>query len=282
MLTGQSLINELTQSPPGLTREEVKERFWGSLFGIDGELTCAVVTLSADAKRDLKATLDTIKRLTLECGVPADALQLGGPPVMNQAINDTSAKSLGELAALSGVVGLCVAFWCFRSVQLTLLVVFAGVYSAACSLAVVGFSGASMNAILMTMAPLVYVTATSGAIHLANYYREAVLEKGSAGAAGRAIRHAWLPLSLATSTTAVGLLSLWYSELWPIKLFGLFSAIGVVISLFSLFLVLPSVLEHFPVRGARSRTRRSKRRAKPRCPRSGRSSPRRSRTTMAK
>jgi predicted RND superfamily exporter protein len=34
--------------------------------------------------------------------------------------------------------------------------------------------------------------------------------------------------------------------LFPIKLFGLFSAIGVVISLFSLFLVLPSVLELWP------------------------------------
>ena len=57
-----------------------------------------------------------------------------------------------------------------------------------------------------------------------------------------------MPLALATSTTAVGLLSLWYSELSPIKLFGLFSAIGVVISLFSLFLVLPSVLELWPTR----------------------------------
>lgn len=249
VLTGPSLIAELTKSPPGLTPEEVKERFRGFLFGIDGEVTCAVVTLTADAKQDLKATLNVIEHLaTKECGIPADSLRLGGPPVMNQAINASSARSLGQLAGLSGVVGLFIAFWCFRTIPLTLLVVLAGVYSAACSLAVVAFSGASMNAILMTMAPLVYVAATSGAIHLANYYREAVLEKGSVGAAGRAIRHAWLPLSLATSTTAIGLLSLWYSELSPIKLFGVFSAIGVVISLFSLFLVLPSVLEFFPNR----------------------------------
>lgn len=249
VITGPSLIAELTKSPPGLTAEEVRERFRGFLFGIDGEVTCAVVTLTADAKQDLKATLKSIEHLaTQECAIPAASLRLGGPPVMNQAINASSSRSLGELAALSGIVGLVIAFWCFRSISLTLLVVLAGVYSAACSLAVVGFSSASMNAILMTMAPLVYVAATSGAIHLANYYREAVLEKGSAGAAGRAIRHAWVPLCLATSTTAIGLLSLWYSELSPIRLFGVFSAIGVVISLFSLFFVLPSVLEFLPVR----------------------------------
>lgn len=249
VLTGPSLIKELSESPPGLEDKEIKERFTGSLFGIDGELTCAVVTLTTAAKRDLNATLNVIHRIaTKECGVPEAALRLGGPPVVNRAIDTSSSRSMRQLAMLSGVVGLCIAFWCFRTIKLTLLVVFAGVYSAGCSMAVVAFTGESMNAILMTMAPLVYVAATSGAIHLANYYREAVLERGHKGAAGRAIRHAWLPLALATSTTAVGLLSLWYSELEPIKHFGLYSAIGVVISLFTLFLVLPSVLELWPTR----------------------------------
>jgi predicted RND superfamily exporter protein len=249
VVTGKSLMDELTGPPLDLTPEEVRQRFRGTLFGPDGEQTCAVFTLTDDAKRDLKTTIGVIRRIaTQECGISADELQLGGPPVVNQTIDVASARSLRQLAALSGIVGLLIAWWCFRTIKLTVLVVFAGVYSAMCSMAVVAFSGQVMNAILMTMAPLVYVAATSGAIHLANYYREAVLEKGSLGAAGRAIRHAWLPLSLATSTTAVGLLSLWYSELLPIKLFGLFSAIGVVISLFALFLVLPSVLDLWPAR----------------------------------
>ncbi len=249
VVTGRSVMEKLSSPPVSLEPDAVKERFRGSLFGKDGELTCIIVTLTDAAKRDLNSTLRGIRRLaTQECGVPEDQLRLGGPPVVNQAIDSASSKSMRQLAALSGIVGLFIAFWCFRTIKLTILVVFSGVYSAAFSMAVVALSGQPMNAILMTMAPLVYVAATSGAIHLANYYREAVREKGPAGAAGRAIRHAWLPLSLATSTTAVGLLSLWYSELWPIKQFGLFSAIGVVISLFSLFLVLPSVLELWPTK----------------------------------
>lgn len=255
VLTGRSILDELTKPPLALTPEEVKRRFQGTLFGPDGEQTCAIVTLSDEAKHDLRTTISSIRRIaTQECGISEEELKLGGPPVVNQAIDTASASSMRQLATLSGIVGLFIAWWCFRTVKLTLLVVFAGVYSAAFSMAIVAFSGWSMNAILMTMAPLVYVAATSGAIHLANYYREAVLEKGYVGAAGRAIKHAWLPLVLATSTTAIGLLSLWYSELLPIKLFGLFSAIGVVISLFSLFLVLPSVLELWPIRPRESNT----------------------------
>lgn len=255
VLTGRSILDELTQPPLSLTAEEVKHRFKGTLFGPDGEQTCAIVTLTNEAKQDLNTTLGSIRRIaTQECGIREDELKLGGPPVVNQTIDSASATSLRQLATLSGIVGLFIAWWCFRTIKLTLLVVFAGVYSAAFSMAVVAVSGWSMNAILMTMAPLVYVAATSGAIHLANYYREAVLEQGYVGAAGRAIKHAWLPLALATSTTAIGLLSLWYSELLPIKLFGLFSAIGVVISLFSLFLVVPSVLELWPSRERGSKT----------------------------
>jgi predicted RND superfamily exporter protein len=252
VISGSSLIDELAKPPLSLSADEVKQRFAGTLFGPDGKQTCVVVVLTPEAKRHLKHTVSMVRELGVqECGIPADQFYLGGPPVVNVAIDAASSRSLMQLAALSGVVGLVIAWWCFRALRLTFLIFFSGLYSAAASLAVVAMTGWSMNAILMTMAPLVYVAATSGAIHLSNNYRDAVHEKGREGAAGRAIRHAWVPLGLATSTTAVGLLSLLYSELKPIESFGLFSAIGVVISLFVLFLVLPSVLEIFPPKETR-------------------------------
>ena len=63
----------------------------------------------------------------------------------------------------------------------------------------------------------------------------------------RAIKHAWLPFSLATGTTAVGLLTLCYSELVPIQLFGFYSAVGVVISLLFLFFFMPAAFERRPL-----------------------------------
>ena len=44
----------------------------------------------------------------------------------------------------------------------------------------------------------------------------------------------------AASTTALGLLSLGYSDLNPIRMFGAFSAVGVVLGSLTHFLVLPA------------------------------------------
>jgi len=97
------------------------------------------------------------------------------------------------------------------------------------------------------MPSLVYVATTSGAIHLANYYRDQIAETGIVdGAAGRSVHHALLPLSLATGTTAIGLATLAVSELVPIRMFGIFSAIGVVVSFFVLISFMPAALELFP------------------------------------
>ena len=92
------------------------------------------------------------------------------------------------------------------------------------------------------MVPLVYVTGISGAIHLSNYYLEAARHGSLPEAPGKAVAHAAVPLVLAAVTTALGLLSLCYSELNPIRLFGVFSAIGVVIGSLAQFTLLPAAL----------------------------------------
>ena len=68
------------------------------------------------------------------------------------------------------------------------------------------------------------------------------MRSGAANPVRQAVRHAALPLGLATATTAVGLLSLWFSDLLPIRLFGLFSAIGVVVTLALQLVLLPALL----------------------------------------
>jgi predicted RND superfamily exporter protein len=102
-----------------------------------------------------------------------------------------------------------------------------------------------LNAVLITMVPLVYVTTVSGAIHLANYYLEALRFSSPRKAPDVAVRHAALPLALAAVTTVLGLLSLGYSDLSPIQQFGVFSAVGVAIGSAAQFLLLPAALAWF-------------------------------------
>jgi predicted RND superfamily exporter protein len=242
ILTGRSLIERLTEPPLELDEDLAIQRLQGSIVGPDGEQTCAVMTLTEAATSRLEPTLGLIAQAAAAAGIAPNELRIGGIPVINAALNRESTASLVRLAGLSGVLGMLVAWLCFRDLRLTSLVLALGIYSAAASLAVVPLFGVPLNAILITMVPLVYVTSISGAIHLSNYYLDATRESSLAEAPGKAVAHAAVPLVLAAVTTAIGLLSLTYSELTPIRLFGVFSAIGVVVGSLAQFLLLPAAL----------------------------------------
>ena len=260
--TGPRAVDLMTQEPLNLERDEAISRLTGAIIGpaprsADGEpladdpdkrQTCLILTLSDTARANLHGAIDTVAQVaTEECGIPADSLHMGGPPVDNVSIDKAGQTSVTILFGLSLVVGFFVSWWSLKSKLLVGLVLASGVYSMFASLAVVWYSGYPVDAILLTMPSLVYVATTSGAIHLANYYRDQVAETGiQEGAAGRSVHHALLPLSLATGTTAVGLATLAVSELVPIRMFGIFSAVGVVVSFLILVFFMPAALELFP------------------------------------
>jgi predicted RND superfamily exporter protein len=260
--TGPRAVERMCQEPLNLEREEAVARLTGALIGppptgvaagsagddLDRRKTCLVLTLADMARANLHGAIDEIRTVaTTECGIPESAIHMGGPPVDNVSIDKAGQTSVTILFGLSLVVGFFVSWFSLKSKALVAMVIASGVYSMFASLALVWYSGYPVDAILLTMPSLVYVATTSGAIHLANYYRDQLAETGvQEGAAGRAVHHALLPLSLATGTTAIGLATLAVSELVPIRMFGIFSAAGVVVSFVILVTFMPAALELFP------------------------------------
>jgi predicted RND superfamily exporter protein len=260
--TGPRAIDQMTSDPLNLDRDEAVRRLAGALVGpaapgvepgseeddLDTRQTCLVLTLSDVARANLHGAIDQIRSVaTSECGIREQDLHMGGPPVDNVSIDKAGQTSVTILFGLSLVVGSFVSWWSLKNKALVAIVLASGVYSMFASLALVWYSGYPVDAILLTMPSLVYVATTSGAIHLANYYRDQLAETGiQEGAAGRAVHHALLPLSLATGTTAVGLATLAVSELVPIRMFGIFSAAGVVVSFLVIITLMPTILELFP------------------------------------
>jgi uncharacterized protein len=262
--TGPRAVERMTDKdgPLKLEYDEAVSRLTGALIGpppagtepgspgddLQARQTCLVLTLADVARANLHGAIDEIRKVaTTECGIPDSALHMGGPPVDNVSIDKAGQTSVTLLFGLSLVVGFIVSWWSLKSKALVAMVIASGVYSMFASLALVWYSGYPVDAILLTMPSLVYVATTSGAIHLANYYRDQLAETGvQEGAAGRAVHHALLPLSLATGTTAIGLATLAVSELVPIRMFGIFSAAGVVVSFVILVTFMPAALELFP------------------------------------
>ena len=175
----------------------------------------------------------------------APPLRLGGPPVDNIAIDEEGTVTLVRLVGYSVLVGAILSYLCFASIKITLMVFVVGGSAAMLSMAFVSWTNGRVDAILMSMPSLVYVLGLSGAIHVINYYRDEVRTAGRSGAAGRALKHALFPCSLAALTTAIGLGSLYTSNLAPISNFGIYSAVGVIATLAILFSYLPAALQTF-------------------------------------
>ncbi len=239
-------------------------------------LTCVLVTLTDVAKDNLAMALGRgvmggpkgrLLQLAEESGVqPASPpsiapppfnkpdvesvaglppLRLGGPPVDNIAIDEEGTVTLVRLVGYSVVVGIVLSYLCFRSFLITMMVFVVGGTAAILSMSFVWWTNGRVDAILMSMPSLVYVLGLSGAIHVVNYYRDEVRLRGEEGAASRALKHAFFPCTLASLTTAIGLISLSSSNLAPIRNFGFYAAVGVVATLAILFSYLPASLQVF-------------------------------------
>ncbi|MGV3482835.1 MAG: efflux RND transporter permease subunit [Planctomycetaceae bacterium] len=173
-------------------------------------------------------------------------LRIGGPPVDNVAIDEEGTVTLIRLVGYSGLVGIALSFLCFRSIKLTIMIFMVGLSSAVLGLAITYWAGGHVDAILMTMPSMVYISGLSGAIHIVNYCRDEAHERGSEGAIMRAVKHAWGPAFLCSFTTALGLFSLCTSNLVPIRNFGLYTGIAVMTMLAVLFTYMPAALTAFP------------------------------------
>ena len=265
-----------------LSDEVIQRKLQGILVGPDGQNTALLVTLTKEAPqgKQLALVLDAIREIGRECGVhplvkvdnrffllkASDAfittvkemiygrnpnmsgVILGGPPVDNVAITHEGEQTLQRLIGLCGFIGLVLAWLCFRDVRLTMFIFWTAIISAGLALASVSFTGGTCDAILLSMPALIYVLGMSGAIHMINYYHDAILEHGLDMAPERAVRYAWSPCAFANLTTALGLISLCWSGLIPISKFGFYSALGMILQLILLFLYLPTLLHFYPSR----------------------------------
>ena len=222
-----------------------------------GQPVALAIALSPAGTADRKGTLEEIRRLAGEAGVPATAIHMGGSPIVSTALNDEIIKAIWDPAApwylphqrsvvmFSWVMGLFLAFWLLRSVRLAVIVLAVSYFTTLITVALVPACGGSMNMVLIVMPTLLLVVTMSGAVHIANYWKNEA-QRDPETAIVRAIVAARTPCLLAAITTAIGLGSLLTSHLAPVRDFGFYSAIGTLISVVAVLYAVPALLQAWP------------------------------------
>lgn len=257
VVTGYATLRQLQDEPLLLSREKAVRRLKGTLVGkpvqVDGSeshWSCAVVILNKVGAKRTKSSIEAIEDV-LEGDLALDAgdCYLAGSPVDGVAIDKESAGSIQYFLLPSTLVVLILSRLCLKSWTLTLAVIITALFGEGLVLSLVHFSGATMNAVLTVMAPLVFVLTVSAGVHLVNYYHDEVRLRGAAGATTRALANGWVPCVLAALTTSIGLGSLLISDMVPVRQFGIFSGICVIATTVLLFLVVPGIMARWPVTG---------------------------------
>ena len=155
------------------------------------------------------------------------------------AIDTSSAQSIRTFMIPSTLVVLLLCRWCLRSWWLTIAVMVTALFGEVLVLGLVSLCGVTMNAVFTVMVPwfsflrclpeFIWLTITNDEVRL----------RGQRGAAQRALLTSWIPCLLAALATGIGLCPLVVSSIAPVKHFGIFASIGLVVTTVILFLVLP-------------------------------------------
>ncbi len=246
IITGPEVLESLREEPLDLTRREALVRLRGWLTGDDLQTTCLLIMVSSAGWEHRHFLVDHIYATAAATeGLDPQSLHVAGTTMDSVAIDQASQDGLQLMLFGSYAVSCLLMALMFRSIVLTTAVFLTAVFCQQMSLAVVEFSGGHIDSVMLMIPSLIYVLSISASVHLVNYYRDAVELHGFKPAPILAVQYALLPCSLASLTTALGLGSLGVSFLTPVRNFGIYSAVSVILATVVVFVLLPALLSQF-------------------------------------
>lgn len=251
--TGADVWRELTSPPANFSPQHTFANLRGVIIGPDGKTSGAVVVLSEEGTVKGQKSISLITSVASQIeGLDPDEIKLAGYSVQMAAVDRASLATLYQMAVPAGFAVMFAAWFFLRNIPLTLSVGIIAGFCQAVSLATVYYLGEPMSGMLVIMPVLIIVIFVSGAVHLINYYSDAVHESGPRNAAAIALRVGGFPCFLAVATSALGIASLSVSEIEPVHVFGWMTSLALIITVAALLTLLPGVLLFISSRSKKS------------------------------
>lgn len=208
----------------------------GNIVSSDGKTAAIMIYLMEMSEQELLARdLDgQIRRIAEEEKGDATVWITGQAYVKAEMSRELLSDLLRTLPMVSLAIML-VAFLSFRSIFGALVPLTTVGIALLWTLAIVVSSGRALNVITVVLPPLILVVGFAYAVHVVSEYHD-LLRHGEGGSTRRStVRKALLlvalPVVLTGITTGIGFLSLAISPLTAIREFGVFTTIGVLITM---------------------------------------------------
>uniref|UniRef100_UPI003562D013 efflux RND transporter permease subunit n=1 Tax=Desulfosarcina sp. TaxID=2027861 RepID=UPI003562D013 len=209
--------------------------------------TAAIVVEAYDRPEDedyrqrlLSATDQVLKKYQAE--VPA--FYLGGWTTTNFSLSQYLKADMMVFVPATYLLIALTTWLFFRNVRLTLLTVINISVCLAATRGLLGLTGITLNNVTSIVIPLVMALSLCDTVHIFSHLDKSILKKypEKNKALAQVLKKVALPCFLTTLTTAVGFLSLSFSDIVPIKEFAWVASAGMVFEFIFSFFLLPPLL----------------------------------------
>ena len=176
-------------------------------------------------------------------------VRLSGMVLMNNAFSEASQGDMQSLVPLSFLLMLVTLALLTRSVSGTVATLFVIVFSILTAMGLGGYLGLPITPPSASAPTIILTVAIANAVHIiVTFLHEMRLGREKRAALVESLRVNMQPVFLASITTALGFLSMNFSEVPPFQHLGNLVAMGVVASFVLAVAFLPAVLSLLPVR----------------------------------
>jgi len=239
-----------SQSEEGRSADSLRimtdPRFKGTLISYDGSMLLVNLSTTADrTQSEEDGLVQSLNDLLLEFGFQ-DAAVIGYPVLHHELRQYQTSEfafytGIGTLVMLFCMTLLFRRFWgtvvAFLSVVLGMVIFFG----------ILGWIGRPID-LMGTLFPiLIVIVGTSDVVHImTKYVDELRLGKGKKEALLITFKEIGLATLLTSLTTAIGFLSLYASNMPPIRNFGIMAAVGVFVAFGTVILLTTAMVSWFP------------------------------------
>ncbi len=204
---------------------------------------CVVLGLRTDDQGRYAEAVERLDAAARESVPPQYRIASAGVPVVEVAIaREMTAERARILPLIAGALAL-VLLAIYRSPVLVLGALLAPLIGVLLLEGLQGWARLAVDPVSGLLGPSILTVGVAASVHVLEAYRLALAEGRAVGAASlRAAAGLRVPFSLAVLTTIAGFLGLLTSPIPAVQRFGLLASVGIVLTISSTFLFLPSLL----------------------------------------
>ena len=225
-----------------LSRDHIR----GSLVSDDG--TAVVLVAFAAYRSDPQKVAHDIRNI-VEGSFSAEQLYWGGAPFISTYMFQTTQEDLRRLSPWAVAAILLIMVFAFRDVVGTLLGLVSTGIGILVSRACMVVADVPLNIVLGSMPIILFAVGSAYGIHILSRYNAHARVADCPEAVRRTIEGTGPVVLTAGLTTAVGLLSFVAMDIEPLRIFGIFTAIGIVATLVLSLTFIPAMLVIVDLKG---------------------------------